>query len=314
MLNQQNYLRVSVCKSNVSKEKNTYYARVQSEGKISEEKLIEMVKTKASYIDGAVVEAVLKTLTLTTVECVEKGFSVDFLGLGTLKLEGRGSLKVDEDRQRALDGEFKRRDESSGNAFLEKDLENAPIAEIEDESKNESEAEVINGKLEGSYEKELLEIAKKSVEFRLQFTPSKEVRKHIKNHVEASSVTLKVRQPVIKSVEKVYGGGNEKTPSIITPTIIKIKGEDLKLVGKKIGLYIKTKTCLFPIPKEAILENKPKTLMFITTVPLKDDEKYTVLLSTQYAMMGNRQTSIVRKCVKDFKFERAGKLQAKKAG
>ncbi|MGP1520545.1 MAG: DUF4469 domain-containing protein, partial [Treponema sp.] len=61
------------------------------------------------------------------------------------------------------------------------------------------------------------------------------------------------------------------------------------------------------IPKEAILENKPKTLMFITTVPLKDDEKYTVLLSTQYAMMGNRQTSIVRKCVKDFKFESIGK-------
>ncbi|MGP1414604.1 MAG: DUF4469 domain-containing protein [Treponema sp.] len=302
MLNQQNYLRVSVCKSNVSKEKNTYYARVQSEGKISEEKLIEMVKAKAAYIDGAVVEAVLKTLTLTTVECVEKGFSVDFLGLGTLKLEGRGSLKVGEDRQRALDGEFKRRDESSGNAFLEKDLESASIAEAKNESEDGSEAEVINGKLEGSYEKELLEIAKKSVEFRLQFTPSKEVRKHIKNHVEASSVTLKVRQPVIKSVEKVYGGGSEKTPSII-----KIKGEDLKLVGKKIGLYIKTKTSLFPIPKEAILENKPKTLMFITTVPLKDDEKYTVLLSTQYAMMGNRQTSIVRRCVKDFSFASIGK-------
>ncbi|MGP1440977.1 MAG: DUF4469 domain-containing protein, partial [Treponema sp.] len=250
-------------------------------------------------------EAVLKTLSLTTVECVEKGFSVDFLGLGTLKLEGRGSLKVDEDRQRALDGEFKRRDENLSSAFLEKDLENAPIAEIEDDVEDdikEERGEVINGKLEGSYEKELLEIAKKSVEFRLQFTPSKELRKHIKNHVEASSVTLKVRQPVIKSVEKVYGGGSEKTPSII-----KIKGEDLKLVGKKIGLYIKTKTSLFPIPKEAILENKPKTLMFITSAPLKDDEKYTVLLSTQYAMMGNRQTSIVRKCVKDFKFESIGK-------
>ncbi|MGP1440528.1 MAG: DUF4469 domain-containing protein, partial [Treponema sp.] len=86
-----------------------------------------------------------------------------------------------------------------------------------------------------------------------------------------------------------------------------------KLVGKKVGLYIKTKTCVFLISKEAILENKPKMLMFITSAPLKDDEEYTVLLSTQYAMMGNRQTSIVRRCVKDFKFERAGKLQAKKA-
>ncbi|MGP1521537.1 MAG: DUF4469 domain-containing protein, partial [Treponema sp.] len=121
------------------------------------------------------------------------------------------------------------------------------------------------------------------------------------------------RQPVIKSVEKVYGG-SEKTANIITPTIIKIKGEDLKLVGKKIGLYIKTKTCVFPIPKDAILENKPKTLMFITSVPLKDGEEYTVLLSTQYAMMGNRQTSIVRRCVKDFKFERDCKLEVKKAG
>ncbi|MGP1440009.1 MAG: DUF4469 domain-containing protein [Treponema sp.] len=284
MLNQQNYLRVSVCKSNVNKENPSYYPRVQRTSKISEEKLIEMVKAKIPYLEGATVEAVAKAMILTTLECVEKGCSVDFLGLGTLKLEGKGSIKVSEPVKKNLDGFFKKKDEA-----IEKE-------------------ETISDKIEGSYEKDLPQIDKKSIEFRLQFIPSKAVRQHIKNHVEPSFITTKVRKPVIKTVEKVYSGGEG------IPSIIKLKGEDLKLVGEGGSIHLKTNDEVIQIPRSSIIHNEPKTLMFISPVSLKDGKEYTIFLSTQYAMMGNRCTSLIRCCSKEFKFANLIASQLEKAG
>ena len=58
-------------------------------------------------------------------------------------------------------------------------------------------------------------------------------------------------------------------------------------------------------PEEAIIQNEPKTLMIVTTIPLKDGVQYSIHL--QYAKMGNRETSIIRRCIKEFNFESIGK-------
>ena len=163
---------------------------------------------------------------------------------------------------------------------------------------------------EGSYEKELTQIAKKSVEFAVQFSPSRQVKKHIAKYVEPAFITAKMQKPKIESVEKVCSGAGGKTASVI-----KIKGDGLKLVGEGATLYIKTGDGLIKISKEAVLQNEPKTLMVLVNAPLKDGEKYSLGIATKYAKMGNRQTSVIRRCVKEFKFEKLdrklGTLKAK---
>ena len=273
MLNQKNYLKVAVNQSNLKSKKDaTYYASVCKKGKMSEEDLIKMVKQKAPFIDGHSFETGLKVLVATILECVEEGYNVELFGLGTVGLKGKGAIKVDEAMEKSLKAEFEKRDgvEESG------DIE-------------ESEAK---SKLEGSYEKELNQIAKKNVKFTVQFTLSREVRKHIAEHVYPSFVVAKVRKPKIESVEKVYSGEGKDATSII-----KIKGEDLKIVGDGASLVIKTEKASYKIPKADIIHNEPKMLMIVTKLKLKDDEKYSIHLNTQYAKMGARQTSIIRRCV-----------------
>ena len=272
MLNQKNYLKVAVNQSNLKSKKdgNTYYANVCKKGKISEEDLINMVKQKAPFIDGHSFETGLKVLVATILECVEEGYNVELFGLGTVGLKGKGAIKVDEAMEKSLKAEFEKRD----------DMEES---EVKNEVKDEAE---------GSYEKELNQIAKKNVKFTVQFTPSKEVRKHIAEHVYPSFVVAKVRKPKIESVEKVYSGKGKDATSII-----KIKGEDWKIVGDGASLYIKTEKASYKIPKADIIHNEPKMLMIVTKLKLKDDEKYSIHLNTQYAKMGARQTSIIRRCV-----------------
>ena len=76
--------------------------------------------------------------------------------------------------------------------------------------------------------------------------------------------------------------------------------------------YVKRKkNGLIKISKEAVLQNEPKTLMVLVNAPLKDGEKYTLGIATKYAKMGNRQTSVIRRCVKEFSFARVGAGQRK---
>ena len=268
-------LKVSVCKSNVRKEA-TYYARVCKTGKVSKEGLINLVKEKAPYIDISSFEVGLEVLIKTIVECVESGLDVELFGLGTVGLKGKGSIKLSEPLMKTIDGTFDKRDERAGN-------------------------EKLNNDIEGSYESELNVVAKKNIEFTVQFSPSLPVKKHIKEHVEPSFITTKMQKPKIKSIERVYSGDEN------TPSVIKIKGEDLKLVGEGMGLYLKMGNKVIKVPKEAIIQNEPKTLMIVTTIPLKDGVQYSIHLSTQYAKMGNRETSIIRRCIKEFNFESIGK-------
>ena len=270
-------VKVSVCKSNVRKD-STYYARVCKKGKINKEELVKMVREKAPYIDIHSFEIGLEVLAQVIVESVETGFDVDLFGLGTVGLKGKGSIKMSEPMMKTLDGAFDERD---------KVTEKADVNE--------------NTNIEGNYEKDLSVIAKESVEFSVQFSPSRVVKKHIKEHVEPSFITTRVQKPRIKSVEKVYSGDGKGVP-----TIIKVKGEDLKLVGDGIGLYIKTNEKVIKIAKEAIIQNEPKTLMFLINEVLKEGQ-YSIYLSTQYAKMGNRQTSIIRRCIKEFSFESVSK-------
>ena len=276
MLNQKNYVKVAVNQSNLKGKKNaTYYANVCKKGKISEEDLIKMVKQKAPCIDLASFETGLKVLVESILECVEEGYNVELFGLGTVGLKGKGAIKVDEAMEKSFKAEFEKRDGVE-----------------ENKAKNE---------LEGSYEKELNQISKKNVKFTVQFTSSKEVRKHIQEHVSPSFVTAKVRKPKIESVEKVYSGEGKDATSII-----KIKGEDLKVVGDGASLVIRTEKASYKIPKADIIHNEPKTLMIVTKLKLKDDEKYSIHLNTQYAKMGASQTSIIRRCIKKFSFEKVG--------
>ena len=161
MLNQKNYVKLSVCKSNIKKEA-TYYARVCKKGKVSKEGLIKKVKEKAPYIDIHSFEVGLEILVESILECVEEGLDVDLLGLGTVGLKSKGSLKI--------------------NKNMEKVLENEINKSIEGAEKPESNI-VAKDELEGSYEKELAQIAKKKVEFTVQFSASRVVKKHIKEHV-----------------------------------------------------------------------------------------------------------------------------------
>ena len=271
MLNQKKYVKVSVKQSNLkSKKEVTYYSGVCKKGKMSEEDLIKMVSQKAPCIDLASFETGLKVLVESILECIEEGYNVDLFGLGTVGLKGKGAIKVDKAMEKSLKAEFEKSDD---------------VDDIIEESE-------IKNNFEGSYEKELNQIAKKSVEFSVQFTPSKKVKKHIADYVEPSFITAKVRKPKIKSVEKVYSGiGKDAT------SIIKIKGEDLKIVGDGASLYIKTDYASYKISKEDIIHNEPKMLMIVTKLKLKEGEAYRVHLNTQYAKMGNRQTSIIRRCV-----------------
>ena len=272
MSNKKTYVKVAVNQSNLKSKKdgNTYYANVCKKGKISEEDLINMVKQKAPFIDGHSFETGLKVLVATILECVEEGYNVELFGLGTVGLKGKGAIKVDEAMEKSLKAEFEKRD----------DMEES---EVKNEVKDEAE---------GSYEKELNQIAKKNVKFTVQFTPSKEVRKHIAEHVYPSFVVAKVRKPKIESVEKVYSGKGKDATSII-----KIKGEDLKIVGDGASLVIKTEKASYKVSKADIIHNEPKTLIIVTKLKLKDDAKYSIHLNTQYAKMGARQTSIIRRCV-----------------
>ena len=283
MLNQKNYVKVAVNQSNLKGKKNaTYYANVCKKGKISEEDLIKMVKQKAPCIDLASFETGLKVLVESILECVEEGYNVDIFGLGTVGLKGKGAIKVDEAMEKSLKAEFEKRD---------------GVEESNEANQTEAKSE-----LEGSYEKELNQISKKNVKFTVQFTSSKEVRKHIQEHVSPSFLVAKVRKPKIESVEKVYSGEGKDATSII-----KIKGEDLKIVGDGASLVIKTEKASYKIPKSDIIHNEPKTLIIVTKLKLKDDEKYSIHLNTQYAKMGARQTSIIRRCIKKFSFEKAEK-------
>ncbi|MGP1415975.1 MAG: DUF4469 domain-containing protein [Treponema sp.] len=263
-------VKISVCKSNVRKD-STYYARVCKKGKLSERDLVKMVKEKAPYIDIHSLEIGLEVLGQVIVESIETGLDVELFGLGTVGLKGKGSIKVSEPLMKNLDGTFDKRDKMAGKA------------EIGDNSERISE-------------RELSVIAKKNVEFTVQFSPSRVVKKHIKEHVEPSFITMKMQKPRIESIEKIYSGGEN------APSVIKIKGEDLKLVGEGMGLYLKMGGNVIHIPKEAIIQNEPKTLMFLTNIALKEKEQCSVHLSTQYAKMGHRKTSIVRRCVKEFSF------------
>ena len=308
----KNYVNLLVNKSNVKSSKNVYYARVQSKGRISQEKLLEIVKQKAPYLDITILEATFDVLESSLLELIESGYTVDLFGLGSLKLESKGSLKVKEHMQNALDGTFKKRDEGSTYSNCEKKAEarlEASVVPHSEEATSEAPdfSTIANENIQGGYEKELNSIAKKSVEFKVQFIPSKSVREHIKKTVEPSKISVKVQKPKIKSIEKVYeedGNG--------IPTIIKIKGDDLKIVGESASLCIKTHDEFIQIPKEAIIQNEPKTLIFIlsgTVFPLKEGGAYSIHLATQYANMGNRETSIIRRLVKDFSFEKMGRLQ-----
>ena len=285
MLNEKKYVSLSVCKSNVKKE-GVYYARVRKNGKINKEDLIKKAQEKAPYFDAHTLEVAFEVLGEAALEYVEEGFDVDLFGLGTVGLKAKGSLKVSEPLMKNIDGAFNERDEKAGK-----------IETTESDT------------IEGNYEIDLTSIAKKDVEFSLQFSPSRQVKKHVKNYVKPARIMTKMQKPKIESVEKVCSSGEEGSPSVI-----KIKGDDLKLVGEGMELYIKTGNKIIQVPKEAVLQNEPKTLMILVNVPLKAGKKYSLGISTQYAKMGNRQTSVIRRCVKEFSFARVGDSRVKKAG
>ena len=102
-------------------------------------------------------------------------------------------------------------------------------------------------------------------EFSLCFAPSNASKKVIKN-VEVGFAIKKNRKPHIKEVEKVYEVEASSASSSTKPTIIKLKGDGLKLAGSGdgIGLYVREvgEREWIKIKDENILHNTPKDVMF----------------------------------------------------
>lgn len=276
MLNGEKYVKLSVCKSNI-KEKGSYYTRVCKKGRLTTDDLVNNVKEKTPCVDIHNFKMALEVFSEVLVERLEEGYDIDLLGLATIGLKGKGGVKVDEFLERRLENVFNKRDQKVKKEKLEEDV-------------NEGD------------EKDLTSMLKKNVEFGVQFTLSSQVKKHIKKYVRPYAITVKTPKPKIESVETAYSYESGLN-------VIKIKGEALKLAGQAMELYIKTKDKIFQIPKDALLQNEPKTLMFLVNEPLNEGEVYRLGISTQYAKMGNRKTSIIRRCVKDFRFEKRIKEQ-----
>lgn len=291
---EKNQVEVSVCKSNLKE--NTYYGRVKNKEKITTERLLGLASNEFSFNDTTVLQAEMENLIRVMLEYVEKGFTVEFFNLGSFKLSGKGSLKVKDHMEGAMQSLFNQKEGKS----IVVDGIPIPTGELANETMNEAIEESLE-ETAGSYCKEINAIAKESMTFNLQFTPSHLVKKHVETYVEPSVIMAKIENPRINKVEKLYSCSS----AYDAPSVIKIEGENLKLVGNKTGLLIKLGKTVFKIPKEAVLRNEPKTLMFLANIPIKDNLEYTLFLNTQYAKMGNRQTSIVRRCVKKFSFEKA---------
>ena len=126
--------------------------------------------------------------------------------------------------------------------------------------------------------------------FSLKFSPSTSCKKAYQN-VKMALALKKRRAPFIKKIENAIPEGGESSVSIL-----KVKGENLKIVGdrKETGVYIKKENGEeIKIGKENIIANTPKMLVILLNTKLKKDMSYTLSILTQYIGAGSSCTASI---------------------
>ena len=257
-------VNVSICKSNLSKTKNEYYARVCRKGRISSEALMGLLAKKCSYLEPAIVEAAVKELIDIIVDVTSSGYSVDFFSLGTFLMQAEGKINIDEKN----DNEVKEENVNS---------ENSNKGKLENRNGDFDVSSIVIGK----------------PKFKLSFEPSRLCKKTFE-HVSMEVAVKKRRAPIIKKVEAIAPNIKDKTYAII-----KVTGDNLKILGdnKECGVYIKKMEGYWEaIEKENILQNHPTTLLLALNAKLKYGELYRIRIATQYVHQGKYRTSNILRC------------------
>jgi len=296
-MSQKTSVDISICKSNIKEE--TYYARVCSTGYVSCEELLAKLKKVAPYADENLMAASLKELGNIILELVKEGKTVEFFSLGCFSLGSRGCVEVEKGQSSYLQ---------------DKSVEPSHLP-----------ASRIDSITAGSYDLNVSPILKSKPAFCLNFQQSLKLKKALQN-VEVNVAIKKKRLPTITEVthlSKIHSTSHMSTTPSSIPTILSIKGEDLKIVQKtredtkqkkqtnqtekmrtervniyeQVGVYIEEKesegsrkaSTIQKIPMQNIIKNTPKELVVILDEPLIEGKKYNLAIATQYVKMGKQR-------------------------
>ena len=290
---------VSIEKSNIKSKENTYYARVCKKGRVNTEKLLSILKEKATYIDINMMKVALEKLEEIIFDLVSEGQTVDFLNLGSFSLSCEGKVGIKEGMRHYVDESFSPESDS----FRTNNDDGKTDANVANAlAKREEYIEKKNGDFNVS--KAVLRQPK----FKIKFAPSVICKKRFED-VKMAIAIKKRRAPLIKTLVCV-------TPESLSSTIsmIKIKGENLKVLGdkKEVGIYIREENGRsFKVEKDAIIQNEPKTLTLLLNNKLKKGATYNISLITQYAKMGSTSTTKILKGTSfNFTMDREEKMDA----
>ena len=292
------FVNVSICKSNIKSKKNTYYARVCKTGRVQTEELLSRLKSEAPYIDINMMRAGMEKMVDIIFNFVANGKSVDFFNLGSFSLASEGKIEVESSMHRYLNDE-----ESESDVFLaahNADVETMQdgtnrVATFSDESDTNSALKAEKSFIEKeNADFDISEAILTQPKFSLKFEVSIACKKACAN-VKMALALKKRRSPVIEKIERVFSA-----PSKSPISILKVKGDNLKIVGEneKIGVYIKEENGeRIKIDSENIIQNTPKMLLILLNSRLKKDASYTLSLFTQYASMGSTSTTSLLRMV-----------------
>ena len=290
---------VSIEKSNIKSKENTYYARVCKKGRVNTEKLLSILKEKATYIDINMTKVALEKLEEIIFDIVSEGQTVDFLNLGSFSLSCEGKVGIKEGMRHYVDESFSPESDS----FRTNNDDGKTDANVSNAlAKREEYIEKKNGDFNVS--KAVLRQPK----FKIKFAPSVICKKRFED-VKMAIAIKKRRAPLIKTLVCV-------TPKNLSSTIsmIKIEGENLKVLGdkKEVGIYIREENGRsFKVEKDAIIQNEPKTLTLLLNNKLTKGATYNISLITQYAKMGSTSTTKILKGTSfNFTMDREEKMDA----
>jgi len=290
---------VSIEKSNIKSKENTYYARVCKKGRVNTEKLLSILKEKATYIDINMMKVALEKLEEIIFDLVSEGQTVDFLNLGSFSLSCEGKVGIKEGMRHYVDESFSPESDS----FRTNNDDGKTDANVANAlAKREEYIEKKNGDFNVS--KAVLRQPK----FKIKFAPSVICKKRFED-VKMAIAIKKRRAPLIKTLVCV-------TPESLSSTIsmIKIEGENLKVLGdkKEVGIYIREENGRsFKVEKDAIIQNEPKTLTLLLNNKLTKGATYNISLITQYAKMGSTSTTKILKGTSfNFTMDREEKMDA----
>ena len=267
---------VSICKSNIKKEDNLYYARVCNKGHVNLDSLLSILQEKSFQVDPDLMKANTIKLIEIIVDLVSEGNSVELPGLGTFSLKSVGKIELKKGMQRYVDG----------GVPLNRYCNDSELGVVNSESNKDEYIENKNTDFDIS------DVIKTRPKFQVKFTPSQYCKKKCED-VKMAFAFKKKCSPVIRQIEDI-------TPKQLASvaSMIKVSGENLKVLGEKgeVGIYIKEENGdAIKIEKENIIHNTPKKLIILYDRSLKDTEHLNLSIITQYVKMGSKcTTSILR--------------------